>query len=63
MPSVPLSLKPWSRPLSVSLVAVPAVWLFNYFTNKVTSFGVEMENSASELVDYFIKQRTKALKG
>ncbi|HKX82579.1 MAG TPA: MotA/TolQ/ExbB proton channel family protein [Pyrinomonadaceae bacterium] len=44
-------------------VAVPAVLLFNYFTNKVTSFGVEMENSASELVDYFIKQRTKALKG
>lgn len=44
-------------------VAVPAVWLFNYFTNKVTSFGVEMENSASELIDYFIKQRTKALRG
>jgi len=43
------------------LVAVPAVWLFNYFTNKVTSFGIEMENSASELVDYFIKQRTKRL--
>ncbi|CAN5365256.1 MotA/TolQ/ExbB proton channel family protein [soil metagenome] len=45
------------------LVAVPAVWLFNYFTNKVTSFSVEMENSASELVDYFIKQRTKRLNG
>jgi Biopolymer transport proteins len=45
------------------LVAVPAVWLFNYFTNKVTSFSVEMENSASELVDYFIKQRTKQLRG
>jgi biopolymer transport protein ExbB/biopolymer transport protein TolQ len=45
------------------LVAVPAVWLFNYFTNKVTSFGVEMENSASELVDYFIKQRSKQLRG
>lgn len=43
------------------LVAVPGVWLFNYFTNKVTSFGVEMENSASELIDYFIKQRTKRL--
>lgn len=42
-------------------VAVPAVWLFNYFTNKVTSFGIEMENSASELVDYFIKQKTKQL--
>lgn len=44
-------------------VAIPAVWLFNYFTNKVTSFGVEMENSASELVDYFIKQRSKRLNG
>ncbi len=44
-------------------VAVPAVWMFNYFTNKVTSFIVEMENSASELVDYFIKQRTKRLNG
>ena len=44
-------------------VAVPAVLLFNYFTNKVTSFGVEMENSASELVDYFIKQRAKSLRG
>ena len=45
------------------LVAVPAVWLFNYFTNKVTSFSVEMENSASELVDYFIRQRGKSLRG
>ena len=36
------------------------MWLFNYFTSKVTSFSVEMENSASELVDYFIKQRSKA---
>jgi biopolymer transport protein ExbB/TolQ len=45
------------------LVAVPAVWLFNYFTNKVSSFGVEMDNSASELIDYFIKQRTKRLNG
>ncbi|NNE68216.1 MAG: flagellar motor protein MotA [Pyrinomonadaceae bacterium] len=44
-------------------VAVPAVWLFNYFVNKVTSFSVEMENSASELVDYFLKQRTKRLEG
>lgn len=45
------------------LVAVPAVWLFNYFTNKVSSFGVEMDNSASELIDYFIKQNTKQLRG
>lgn len=44
------------------LVAVPAVWMFNYFSSKVQGFVVEMENSASELVDYFIKQRTKQLK-
>lgn len=43
------------------LVAVPAVWLFNYFTSKVQGFVVEMDNSASELVDYFIKQRSKQL--
>ena len=44
------------------LVAVPAVWLFNYFTGKVDGFIVEMDNSASELIDYFIKNRTKQLK-
>jgi len=38
------------------LVAIPAVMAFNYFTNKVESFDVEMDNSSSELVDYFIKQ-------
>jgi biopolymer transport protein ExbB/biopolymer transport protein TolQ len=42
-------------------VAVPAVWLFNYFTNKVSSFVIEMENSSSELVDYFVKQKTNKL--
>ncbi len=38
-------------------VAVPAVWMFNTFTSRVDSFVVEMENSASELIDYFLKQR------
>ena len=42
-------------------VAVPAVWLYNYFTNKVQGFVVEMDNLASELIDYFIKQRTRHL--
>lgn len=37
-------------------VAVPAVWMFNYFTDKVESFDVEMDNSSSELIDYFIKR-------
>jgi biopolymer transport protein ExbB/TolQ len=43
------------------VVAVPAVWLFNYFTGKVDSFVVEMDNSASELIDYFLKNRTRQL--
>ena len=37
-------------------VAVPAVWAYNYFTNKVEAFDVEMDNSSSELIDYFIKR-------
>ena len=37
-------------------VAVPAVWAYNYFTNKVEGFNVEMDNSSSELLDYFIKK-------
>ena len=39
-------------------VAVPAVWAYNSFTNKVEAFGIEMTNSSSELIDYFVKQRT-----
>ena len=41
-------------------VAIPAVWMFNYFTNRVEAFDVEMGNSSSELIDYFLKrtQRT-----
>ena len=37
-------------------VAIPAVWLYNYFLNQVERFQVEMNNSASELVDFFIKK-------
>ena len=37
-------------------VAIPAVWLYNYFVNKIERFTVEMSNSASELLDYFIKR-------
>jgi biopolymer transport protein ExbB/biopolymer transport protein TolQ len=39
------------------IVAIPAVWMFNYFQSKVESFQVEMENSSSELIDYFLKKR------
>ena len=37
-------------------VAVPAVWAYNYFQGRVEGFGVEMDNSSSELLDYFIKK-------
>lgn len=40
-------------------VAVPAVWMYNYFTGKIESFVVEMDNSSSELIDYFLKQRER----
>jgi biopolymer transport protein ExbB/biopolymer transport protein TolQ len=37
-------------------VALPAVWAFNYFTSKIEAFDVEMGNSSSELIDYFLKR-------
>ncbi len=41
-------------------VAIPAVWMFNYFNSQVEALDVEMENSSSELVDYFLKRTQKA---
>src|SRR5437870_7165316 len=38
-------------------VAIPAVMLFNYLTGRVAPCDVEMDNSSSELVDYFLKRR------
>jgi biopolymer transport protein ExbB/biopolymer transport protein TolQ len=43
-------------------VAIPAVWIYNYFTSKVESFDVEMDNSSSELIDYFIKRQARGKK-
>jgi len=37
-------------------VAVPAVWMYNFLSGKVEGFNVEMDNSSSELLDYFIKK-------
>ncbi|HET9409758.1 MAG TPA: MotA/TolQ/ExbB proton channel family protein [Candidatus Sulfotelmatobacter sp.] len=39
------------------LVAIPAVMMFNYLTGRVEAFDVEMDNSSSELIDYFLKRR------
>jgi biopolymer transport protein ExbB/biopolymer transport protein TolQ len=38
------------------VVAIPAVWIYNYLTARIEYFNVEMDNSSSELVDYFIKK-------
>jgi biopolymer transport protein ExbB/biopolymer transport protein TolQ len=38
-------------------VAIPAAWMFNHFTNILERFQVEMSNSSSELLDFFIKKQ------
>jgi biopolymer transport protein ExbB/biopolymer transport protein TolQ len=40
-------------------VAIPAVWMYNYFTNQLEAFDVEMDNSSSELLDYFLKRASQ----
>jgi biopolymer transport protein ExbB len=37
-------------------VAIPAVWMYNVFTGRIEAFDVEMANSSSELIDYFLKR-------
>jgi len=37
------------------MVAIPAVWFYNYFTTKIENLTVEMTYSSKELIDYLIK--------
>src|SRR5258705_1785438 len=37
------------------LVAIPAVWAFNYFTTKIDNLSVEMTYVSKEMIDYLIK--------
>ena len=37
------------------IVAIPAVWFYNYFTTKIENLPVEMTVSSKELIDYLIK--------
>ncbi len=37
-------------------VAIPAVWAYNYFQNRIDRFTVEMSNSGSEMSIYFMKE-------
>jgi len=34
--------------------------MYNYFSNRVEAFDVEMGNSSSELIDYFLKRTQRA---
>jgi len=43
-------------------VAIPAVWMYNFFTARLEAFDVEMGNSSSELIDYFLKRTQRAAK-
>jgi biopolymer transport protein ExbB/biopolymer transport protein TolQ len=36
--------------------------MFNYFNGRIKAFDVEMSNSSSELIDYFIKHSQKVAK-
>jgi biopolymer transport protein ExbB/TolQ len=38
------------------VVAIPAVWAYNYFQNRIDRFTVEMSNSGSEMAIYFMKE-------
>jgi len=37
------------------MVAIPAVWLYNYFTTRIDFLTVEMTYTSKELIDYLIK--------
>src|ERR671923_297733 len=37
------------------MVAIPAVWAYNYFTTKIENLPVEMTYTSKELIDYLIK--------
>ena len=37
------------------LVAIPAVWAYNYFTTKIENLTVEMTYTSKEMFDYLIK--------
>jgi len=37
------------------LVAIPAVWAYNYFTTKIDNLVAEMTYVSKEMIDYLIK--------
>lgn len=42
------------------LVAIPAVMIFNYFTNAIDNFVVDMNETSSELISFMLREGRKA---
>ena len=42
------------------LIAIPAVFVFNYFTSRIDSFVVDMDETSSELLSYVLREGRKA---
>ncbi|MBW3565037.1 MAG: MotA/TolQ/ExbB proton channel family protein [Acidobacteria bacterium] len=40
-------------------VAIPAVWLYNYFIGRIDRFEAEMDNTSSEMVDVFVEDNAR----
>jgi hypothetical protein len=38
------------------LVAIPALMMFNYLTNRVEEMTVDIADASNELVDFFLKE-------
>ena len=38
------------------LVAIPAVWMFNYFSNRVEGFAVDLDDVSAEIVDHVLRE-------
>jgi biopolymer transport protein ExbB/TolQ len=36
-------------------VAIPAVWLYNYFVNRIEYIGMEIQYGAKEFTDFLLK--------
>lgn len=39
------------------VVAIPAVMAYNYFTERLERFTIEMNNASQELIDFFLKKQ------
>jgi biopolymer transport protein ExbB/TolQ len=40
-------------------VAVIALWCYNFLNTRVEIIGAEMSNTASEVIDFFVRKETQ----